>query len=67
MDPDQALQVIRTSASEVIFIMTKTSTPRCEAAIRLAEHTLALDQWLAGGGFLPAAWQPSKPFMVPTS
>jgi hypothetical protein len=67
MDPDEALRVIRASAAEVMFIMTMTSAQSCEQAIRLAEHVVALDEWLAGGGFLPAAWQSSKPCTSLTS
>lgn len=26
-------------------------------ALRLAELVLALDEWIAGGGFLPATWR----------
>lgn len=30
-------------------------------ALRLAELMQALDDWIAGGGFLPRAWQTSLP------
>lgn len=64
MDPDVALAQIRLLASEILTADEKPGV-RTKAellslvgsAVELAEACEALDQWLCGSGFLPAAWQ----------
>ncbi len=54
MDPDAALEAIRELRAELFA----NGEPYDPATVRaLAEHVDALDSWLAGGGFAPAAWR----------
>lgn len=54
MDPNQALEDIRSAAREADYALHDIS--RLLAYARMAEHFEALDQWLSKGGFLPDAW-----------
>jgi len=55
MDPDENLAEQRRLAAEFL-------EPDSELLDihRLAELVIALDEWIAGGGFLPAAWQKGR-------
>ena len=63
MDPDTALAVMLEMAAKIVREEDSRSGAIVnEDAYRLAEHTLALDEWLRhedGGkdGFLPKRWQ----------
>ena len=55
MDPDKALELLLQTAR---FILDGSAGDMLEeSADELAQQTLALDEWLRRGGFLPAAWQ----------
>jgi predicted Zn-dependent peptidase len=66
MDPDANLKEQRELAAEIVSINDKADDDGLmsaseqadvnDAAVRLAELVQALDQWLSGGGFQPAAW-----------
>jgi hypothetical protein len=66
MDPNANLTEQRRIVAEIIAIqdsandageITEASLDRqSELGVRLADLAEALDQWLAGGGFLPDAW-----------
>lgn len=53
MDPNEALRVLR---AMVEAVMTGDG---CASVDELAEQFDALDEWIARGGFLPAAWSPA--------
>lgn len=63
MDPDANLKEQRELASRILHILNtvgesgKAASLIMEHAARLAELEEALDKWIAGGGFLPAAWR----------
>lgn len=54
MDPDAALEELRRLAKENLRDTCATFA-RADSE-RLSELVLALDDWIRGGGFLPAAW-----------
>lgn len=55
MDPDANLAEQRRLAARLVE--AEPDSPGFAAdACRLAELVLALDEWVGGGGFLPAAW-----------
>lgn len=64
MDPDEALDMIRTSmlVMEREDMGTDAYLAACEAARTAFQD---LDGWLARGGFLPAAWMPFRPPVPP--
>lgn len=80
MDPEEALRQIRIIANAILAdtdALNSESHPRdCGHVLVLAEsgHNLAtvvtgLDEWLTGGGFLPADWTPGafdNPKPMPT-
>jgi len=54
MDPDANLaEQVRLATAVVDGKPSGGMTP---VADRLAELVLAMDEWIRGGGFLPAAW-----------
>lgn len=57
MDPDAALEVCLSAADTV---QTGTQEEVLAAAEELAEHFLALDQWMRSGGFAPTYWSLGK-------
>lgn len=58
MDPNEALKRLRHWAGDVLDMnQDGASVPEIEAA----EQFRALDEWLAGGGFLPDDWKPLDP------
>jgi hypothetical protein len=59
MDPNANLQELYAYAARIIF-MTENGGDEADlarVAKCLAENFLALDDWIANGGFLPSAWQ----------
>ena len=57
MDPNANLQEQRRLAMGIIERSDK-GLPAIEIyAVRLAELALAMDEWLANGGFLPGKWE----------
>lgn len=69
MDPDVALTQIRTLAKEIgelaaladVARLTRDQKEVLQAdSVELAEAVTALDEWLTGGGFKPAAWATSN-------
>jgi hypothetical protein len=56
MDPDAALAELRERAAEIAGDGLEADLVGMR--VRMAELFRALDGWLAGGGFLPAAWTP---------
>lgn len=56
MDPDEALAEIRRGLER---IAARSTSPywRSHAYLQVCERIAALDEWISGGGFLPAAWQ----------
>jgi hypothetical protein len=57
MDPNANLEELRTL---VALILSEDEHEESDA-LRLAELVEALDGWIAGGGFLPAAWRRKAP------
>jgi hypothetical protein len=57
MDPNENLMQLLNMASGVIAAEERDEKVSHELALRMAEHFLALDQWLKNGGFLPRRWQ----------
>jgi hypothetical protein len=53
MDPNETLRLARDIARDTV--QGSEETP--EALRELAEHFLAIDDWLVAGGFLPDAWR----------
>lgn len=51
MDPNAALAEIREITAHIL-----DGKPDSGQALRLAELSEALDEWLSKGGFLPSAW-----------
>ena len=51
MDPDEALRLLRVAVERVW-----ADGDRSSLAEEVAERVEALDDWLSGGGFPPAAW-----------
>lgn len=56
MDPDEALAQAREAVKVLQGSVTRRVT-RHAAEERLLEAFVALDEWIVGGGFLPAAWR----------
>lgn len=57
MDPDQALRDIRAALTDVRQAAASGDRDaEREAALRVAESTEALDEWLSRGGFAPSEW-----------
>lgn len=64
MDPDANLEEQRRLAARLMERIERPSpmTDRARESdwddvLRLTELVIALDNWIAGGGFLPRAWQ----------
>jgi len=54
MDPDKALDLLLATAK---FLLEGEADDMFEeSAEELAQQVLMLDEWIRGGGFLPAAW-----------
>jgi hypothetical protein len=53
MDPDANLKEQLRLAERLL----SEETPDNDDVTRLAELVVALDDWLAGGGFLPKGWK----------
>jgi len=57
MDPDEALANIRMLAAKIIELSDKDDEDLAIEGLELSEAAQALDEWIAKGGFLPAAWR----------
>lgn len=57
MDPDANLKEQRELAALIQSQLDEGETPDEDDVLRLSELVIALDEWIAGGGFLPAAWR----------
>jgi hypothetical protein len=55
MDPDETLRQLRCAITEYRFATGPAQA--VPAADRVVDHADALDRWLTGGGFAPAAWR----------
>ena len=60
MDPDKALAETRALARAVLYQLEHNGSIDEYDAAQLAEHVMALDEWIAAGGFLPEDWQTEK-------
>lgn len=59
VDPNENLTEQRVLAAELVVrgdVLRRSEI--LARATRLAELSAELDEWIVGGGFLPAAWQP---------
>ncbi|TAL43759.1 MAG: hypothetical protein EPN91_05840 [Salinibacterium sp.] len=56
MDPDSNLRDQLRLAKQLLAEVDEGSQPDQDDIGRLAELVIALDNWIAGGGFLPKAW-----------
>jgi hypothetical protein len=56
MDPNANLAEQLRIASRMIEAADTDRDIRVADPARLAELVIALDEWIKGGGFLPAAW-----------
>lgn len=63
MDPDAALEGIRTLVIEIQFADEHNDgldrAQLADMAVALAESVENLDAWVSSGGFLPAPWRPA--------
>jgi len=57
MDPDENLAQQRVLAALLMEQIENLRDIDETDVLRLSELVIALDEWIAGGGFLPAAWQ----------
>jgi hypothetical protein len=55
MDPNAALAALRAAIADAVASPDHDTYAWHAAAI--IEHFQALDEWLTGGGFLPASWE----------
>jgi len=60
MDPDTNLQEQRALAASILRDFDADQPVDAVDAARLAELVLALDGWIAKGGFLPARWSKNR-------
>ena len=60
MDPDVNLAEQRALAAGILRDFDADQPVDATDAARLAELVLALDRWLAGGGFPPCRWKKRK-------
>jgi len=71
MDPDKTLTDALEAAREVADLSAPMGPAGAQAlavsAERLAEAVLALDEWIAKGGYLPARWRPSGGEVQPSA
>lgn len=58
MDPTANLREQIALADQII--KSESGNPQWSPAIELAELVLALNDWIAGGGFLPEQWQQER-------
>lgn len=63
MDPNTALAQLRvlTAIALVASEGAPAETPSQLVLLKMAEIFNGLDEWLAGGGFLPTDWREGKP------
>jgi hypothetical protein len=57
MDPDTCLAELRRLVAKMIVDYDKRDGIEQEDANDLADRFMALDLWMAGGGFIPTAWK----------
>ena len=57
MDPDVTLAEIVDLAGSVDARRGQQDIEENTALVQMTERVLALNEWILGGGFLPAAWQ----------
>lgn len=57
MDPNACLEEIRRLATQQRDADVAENNLSPSSVYRLAELVLALDEWLARGGFLPRTWE----------
>jgi hypothetical protein len=55
MDPDESLRLLRDALTRALTLQLPNG-PLAGVVGDLVDSVQALDQWLTGGGFLPAAW-----------
>ena len=56
MDPTMNLEMQRRLAARLVVRSELGQPIGADDAVRLAELVIALDEWLARGGFLPSQW-----------
>ncbi len=70
MDPDANLEEQLRLATSLLDVgdieLDEADMVDTATVLRLAELVQALDEWIAGGGFLPKAWQRRGVTTVPT-
>ena len=57
MDPNANLEEQRRLTARIQAQRDNYETPNDGDVFRLAELVVALDEWIASGGFLPSAWK----------
>lgn len=59
MDPDANLEEQRRLAARLVERIDndRMTTQHWDDVLRLSELVIALDNWIAAGGFLPRVWQ----------
>ena len=57
MDPNEALRICRIISDRLVKANDQGHGIDPDAAVKLAEHFLALDGWLKSKGFLPRGWK----------
>lgn len=60
MDPDAALAALRAHATLILQQVDAEQQPDLDDVIRLAEASLAVDQWMTAGGRTPRGWGPLR-------
>lgn len=57
MDPDENLKQQRRISAALMYQIENDRKVEDADVLRLSELVIALDEWIAKGGFLPAAWR----------
>ena len=60
MDPNETLRIMRAAAERIQASLDEGAPVEEDDAAELAEAALALDGWIARGGFLPDAWRATR-------
>lgn len=64
MDVNATLRVLRQAYSDYEDTRGNAQGPEIDAADRMRDAIVALDEWLTRGGFLPAAWSANRSLPV---
>jgi len=60
MDPNATLDEILSLSANILFKLDNNQPIDVDDAERLSELTIALNNWIVGGGFLPDKWEEAR-------